>query len=124
MSRSKREIVDISDSENWNAEESLSAPVTGQCSRHSVKINFEDIGWTHILAPKQVSLSIEQLIEYQLTSDGKIDYYYCEGDCQPVRVGPEVFTTSAAYILFVIRLSLTLSLRVNSRSSDCPTVPR
>ena len=34
----------------------LSSPGSsaGHCSRHSVKINFNDIGWSHILAPRQV----------------------------------------------------------------------
>ena len=27
----------------------------GPCARQSVTINFEEIGWRHILAPKQVS---------------------------------------------------------------------
>merc|ERR1719150_1227503 len=70
--RAKRMVPDISSPAN------LSSPGSsaGHCSRHSVKINFNDIGWTHILAPRQV------------------DFYYCQGDCRPLIVGPSAFTTS------------------------------
>ena len=70
--RSKREITSISNPPSFSVEE---ADVTGwlgglveplgeleseprvsrPCSRQSVRINFEEIGWTHILAPKEVS---------------------------------------------------------------------
>jgi len=57
------------------------------CTRRSIKINFDDIGWTHILAPKE------------------IEYYYCVGVCDPITVGPKVFTTSAAFVLYKLGLS-------------------
>ena len=31
----------------------------------------------------------------------QIEYFYCEGVCDPVTVGPRVFTTSAAFVLYV-----------------------
>jgi len=57
------------------------------CSKKSIKINFDDIGWHHILAPKE------------------IEYFYCEGLCDPVTVGPRIFTTSAAFVLYKLGLN-------------------
>ena len=51
----------------------------------------------------------------------QMEYHYCDGDCQPVRVGPAVFTTSAAHVLFVMILSLKLGLILTCRSWDCQT---
>ena len=70
--RSKREITSISNPPSYSLEEAnvigsrgglveppgeleSKASVTGPCSRQSVRINFEEIGWTHILAPREVS---------------------------------------------------------------------
>ena len=37
------------------------------CTRRSIKINFDDIGWTHILAPKEVSAYFtENLFSFKL----------------------------------------------------------
>jgi len=57
------------------------------CGKKSIKINFDDIGWNHILAPKE------------------IEYFYCEGFCDPVTVGPRIFTTSAAFVLYKLGLT-------------------
>ena len=70
--RSKREITSISNPPSFSVEEAKvigsrgglveplgeleSEPrVSRPCSRQSVRINFEEIGWTHILAPREVS---------------------------------------------------------------------
>ena len=38
----------------------------------------------------------------------QIEYFYCEGMCDPITVGPRVFTTSAAFVLYVSYESLLL----------------
>ena len=72
LRRSKREITSISNPPGFSFDEAnglgslgglaepqgeveSKASVTGPCSRQSVTINFEEIGWTHILAPREVS---------------------------------------------------------------------
>ena len=54
--RYRREITDISNPSGILSEEPVRQTSTpGLCSRKTVRINFDDIGWTHILAPKEVS---------------------------------------------------------------------
>jgi len=91
-SRMKREITSIQHpSSSYHSDGTMKGGVmaskNGHCSRRSFKINFDEIGWTHILAPKE------------------IEYFYCEGVCDPLTVGPRVFTTSAAFVLYKLGLS-------------------
>merc|ERR1711983_700347 len=90
--RMKREITSIqhpssSYQSDGTSKGGVMASKNGHCSRKSFKINFDEIGWTHILAPKE------------------IEYFFCEGVCDPLTVGPRVFTTSAAFVLYKLGLS-------------------
>ena len=48
------------------------------CCMDSVEIDFHDLGWTFVLAPKTV------------------EYKFCRGSCNTEWVGPSVFTSAAA----------------------------
>merc|ERR1712013_338689 len=89
--RMKRDIVSIHSPPPApvliSGEDENQSPNSGHCTIRSININFDQIGWTHILAPKQIS------------------YQYCAGVCDPVTVGPQVFTTSAAYVLYKLGMS-------------------
>ena len=50
--RAKRNIVSVHNPPVLNDDDDAAA---GHCARRSVVINFDDLGWNHILAPKQVS---------------------------------------------------------------------
>ena len=55
--RNKREITDISNPSRMLSEEAgrqnSGGDRGGLCSRKTLRINLDDIGWTHILAPKE-----------------------------------------------------------------------
>ena len=36
-----------------------------------------------------------------IISTFQITYHYCTGSCEPLKVGPSVFTSSAAFVLHV-----------------------
>ena len=58
----KREITSIQHPQSLFAKDykakqdpsSLMEPTNGHCARKSFTVNFDEIGWSHILAPKQV----------------------------------------------------------------------
>ena len=50
------------------------------CCMESVEIDFHDLGWTFVLAPRTV------------------EYKFCRGSCNPELVGPSVFTSAAAQL--------------------------
>ena len=58
-----------------------------------------------------------------ITNTFQITYHYCTGSCEPLKVGPSVFTSSAAFVLHVsifINNHQSSSIIINFRSWPQP----